>query len=105
MAGTLSANGGGAVYLHIGHDQVIPVHEVIAILDAGLLQQSPETRQMFQRMWAVRQVRDLPEEARRALVLTDHQLIVSPVMPQTLMRRAHRPIAEQTGQTPDDSLE
>lgn len=89
------------MYLHIGHDQVIPVHEVIAILDAGLLQQSPETRQMFQRMWAVRQVRDLPEEARRALVLTDDHLIASPVMPQTLVRRAHRPIVEEAEVTLD----
>lgn len=78
------------MFFHIGHDRMIPVGQVLVILDAGILAWSPETRQMFNRMRAEGHVEDLPPEERKSLILTDAGMVASPISSVTLMRRALR---------------
>lgn len=78
------------MFFHIGHDRMIPIGHVLVILDAGILDWSPETRQMFNRMRSEGHVEDLPLEERKSLILTDAGIVASPISSVTLMRRAMR---------------
>lgn len=76
------------MYLHLGGDLVVPVNEVVAILDARLLEGSEINRGLVERAARGRKLRGLgigPE--CKALVVTVNAVFTSGISAPTLARR------------------
>lgn len=84
------------MFLHIGSDVVVPLREVIAILDAALLERSQEVRDLISLQQAERRVTDIAGGRPRSIVLTDRGVFLSPISTVTLRRRGTL-IREQGG--------
>ncbi|MCL8207399.1 MAG: DUF370 domain-containing protein [Actinomycetia bacterium] len=83
------------MYVHIGGDRMVEASSIIAILDADILAVSPVTRQMFSHLKGQGKVEDLDPTERKALILTEDRLWVSPIAPVTLARRARHAIPSE----------
>jgi hypothetical protein len=75
------------LYLHVGGDRLVALASIIAILDAAVLDRSPETRQMYLRLRSEGAVVGVDPDWRRSLVLTDDGIVESSVSSVTLMDR------------------
>lgn len=84
------------MFLHIGSDVVVPLREVIAILDAELLERSQAVRDLVSLQQAERRVTDIAGGRPRSIVLTDRGVFLSPISTVTLRRRGAL-IQEQGG--------
>lgn len=84
------------MFLHIGSDVVVPLREVIAILDAALLERSQAVRDLISLQQAERRVTDIAGGRPRSIVLTDRGVFLSPISTVTLRRRGTL-IREQGG--------
>ena len=76
------------MYLHIGQERVLPLVQVIAVFDAGLLLLSEEMRQMAGSLRANDHWEMVPIGEAKALVLTDSGIVESSISALTLLRRA-----------------
>lgn len=78
------------MFLHVGGDRLVPLHGLVAILDAGVLTHSPETRQMYLRLRSEGAVTPVDAHWRRSLLVTDGGITESTVASLTLYDRWHR---------------
>jgi hypothetical protein len=77
------------MYLHVGHDVVIPYSAIIAWFPYDLLESSPELRHFYLTELVQGFVRGNRHDPK-SLILTDDALYLSPISPLTLMRRTRR---------------
>lgn len=75
------------MYVHIGNAVVIRVREIVAILDARLLQGSEANQAFFAREAALGRIRGHNLASARSLVLTTTGVYPSYISPRTLARR------------------
>ncbi|HSL85323.1 MAG TPA: extracellular matrix/biofilm biosynthesis regulator RemA family protein [Bacteroidales bacterium] len=75
------------MFLHIGSDYVVPLEEVVFIIDAALLNTSATTRSFIERIKSEKQIIDLTEESPKSYVITEDKIIYSPISSGTLQRR------------------
>lgn len=77
------------MYLHIGHDILVPTRSIIALLNRDLLETSPEFRHLYNRLRMDGKVTGDPQEAK-TVILTSETIYLSNISSQTLVRRAER---------------
>ncbi len=86
------------MYLHVGSDQLVPLADIVAVLDAEILSHSPETRQLYLRLRSEGAVRGVDSHWRRSLVLWDDGvaggLVESLVSSMTLWARAEQKVSD-----------
>jgi hypothetical protein len=75
------------MFLHIGGDYVVPVEEIIVIIDASLENTSPSTREFIRVAKADKVIVDYSDGDPKSYVLTDDHLILSPISSGTLQKR------------------
>jgi hypothetical protein len=90
------------LFLHIGQDRLVPLRSVIVILDAGILDESADTRLMVQSLRGRGLANEPPEGEVKSWVLTDGTLYGSPISSITLLRRSRRPGWQTTDADPPD---
>ncbi len=81
---------------------MVPLTGLVAILDAGVLTESPETRQMYLRLRSEGAVNPVDAYWRRSLLVTDEGITESTVASLTLYGRWQR-IACKWGTGPASS--
>lgn len=90
------------MFLHIGGDRLVPLARLVAILDSGILTQSPETRQMYLRLRSEGSVDAVDAYWRRSLLLTDDGITESTVASATLFDRWDRLARQLDGRRPPE---
>lgn len=76
------------MYVHLGGDVVVPVNEVVAIVDARLFEGSEINRELVDRAARAGRLRGAgPSPGWKALVVTIHAVYTSGVSASTLGRR------------------
>jgi hypothetical protein len=75
------------MYVHIGDEVVVPARELVAILDARLLQGSEANQAFFAREASAGRIRGHHWGGARSVVLTTRGVYPSPISPRTLARR------------------
>lgn len=79
------------MYLHIGGDIVIPLRDIVAILDYEKVFQSPVNKEF----WSAKS--KAPQGVKSCIITKDNKIYYSPISSLTLARRAesftHRYIA------------
>ncbi|MDA8194066.1 MAG: DUF370 domain-containing protein [Thermaerobacter sp.] len=77
------------MYLHIGHDLLVPERLIIGLFSRDLLETSPDLRYLYhQRRVDKKVVGDLREA--KTVILTDDKIYLSNITAQTLLRRVER---------------
>lgn len=99
----LLAGESSVVFLHVGGDRLVALSGLVAILDAGVLTESPETRQMYLRLRSEGAVNPVDPYWRRSLLVTDEGITESTVASLTLYDRWHR-MTRQWDTDPASSL-
>ncbi|HHV54174.1 MAG TPA: DUF370 domain-containing protein [Firmicutes bacterium] len=90
-------------YLHVGGDVLVPLHRVIAILEAACRRSARETELFFRRAEQEGRLEVIDPEKIGAYVITDECIYASPVSPFTLKARAGNsasdepPLAQPSG--------
>ena len=75
------------MFLHIGADYVVPMNEVILIIDAALVNTSPATRNFIERIKSEKKIIDLTDQSPKSYVISQKEIILSPISSSTLQRR------------------
>ena len=75
--------------MHVGGDFVVPTGDIIAIIDANLVETSPVTREFIDLAKSERKVTDIAQGNPKSYVLTDDRLIISPISSLTLQKRGN----------------
>lgn len=75
------------MFLHLGSDVVVPYREVIAILDAELLERSQAVQDLVEIQRLDQRVTTIAEARPRSIVITDKGVFLSPISALTLKRR------------------
>jgi hypothetical protein len=79
------------VYVHLGGDLIVPVVDVVAVLDARLVESSDINREFVDRARKAQRLRGGGSLAdSKAFVVTKTGIIASGVSPPTLVRRLKR---------------
>jgi len=77
------------MYLHIGGDEILNEAGIIAILDYTRFIQSEENRHFLQAArFKGALVRDLPEEQRKACIITTDKIYFTSISAGTLVKRS-----------------
>jgi len=83
--------GGDAVFLHIGGDVVVPLSEVIAILDLDSTRNQEATREFLSFVKGESYFQQIGKEgSEKSAVITKKRLYYSPISSLTLLRRAQQ---------------
>ncbi len=90
------------MFLHVGGNRLVPLSRLVAILDSGILTQSPETRQMYLRLRSEGSVDPVDAFWRRSLLLTDEGITESTVASTTLVGRWDRLARQLDGRRPSE---
>lgn len=79
------------MYVHLGGDLIVPVMDVVAVIDTRLVESSDINREFVNRAHQAKRLRggELTADAK-ALVVTKTGVIASGVSPPTLARRLRR---------------
>lgn len=79
------------MYVHLGGDLIVPVMDVVAVIDTRLVESSDINREFVNRAHHAKRLRggELTADAK-ALVVTKTGVIASGVSPPTLARRLRR---------------
>jgi hypothetical protein len=72
------------MYLHVGNDTVIKTSELVTVLDAKMLTNSP----VLQRFLDENKVIDLAEGNTKSIVVTVHHIYLSPIGSTALKRKS-----------------
>ncbi len=75
------------MFLHIGADYVVPMEEVIMIIDAALLNTSVATRNFIEKIKGEKPIIDLTDNSPKSYVITVDKIVYSPISSSTLQRR------------------
>ena len=75
------------MFLHIGADYVVPLEEVILIIDAALANTSTATKDFINKTKSEKQITDLTDNNPKSYVITKEKIIYSPISSGTLQRR------------------
>lgn len=70
------------MYLHIGGEMVIPLKEIVAILDYEKILQSPVNKEFW------RAKNKAPQGTKSCIITKDNKIYYSPISSLTLARRA-----------------
>lgn len=76
------------MFLHLGADVVVPLKDVIAILDYETGKESMVTREFLTVVEEEGFVRDISEGASKSFVVTSRYVFLSPISSVTLAKRA-----------------
>ncbi len=77
------------MYLHIGHDTMLEIQNIIAIINKNLMDHSPELRQMISRYRSEGILEGDLKDAK-SLIVTKDRVILSSISAATLHKRANR---------------
>ena len=72
------------MYLHVGNDTVVKTSELVAVLTAKMLNESP----LLQRFLNENGVVDLAEGNAKSIVITLHHIYLSPIGSTALKRKS-----------------
>ena len=72
------------MYLHVGNDTVVKTSELVAVLNAKMLNVSP----FLQRFIIQNKVIDLAEGNTKSIVITVHHIYLSPIGSTALKRKS-----------------
>ena len=72
------------MYLHVGNDTVVKISELVAVLTAKMLNDSP----LLQRFLNENEVIDLAEGNPKSIVITAHHIYLSPIGSTALKRKS-----------------
>lgn len=75
------------MFLHLGADTVIPLRNVIAILDMRITN-SAITSQYINNIKAEKNIIDISENSAKSFIITDENIYFSAISSQTLKKRA-----------------
>jgi extracellular matrix regulatory protein B len=75
------------MFLHIGADYVVPMEEVILIIDAALANTSVATKKFIEKAKSEKQIIDLTDDSPKSYVITVDKIVYSPISSGTLQRR------------------
>lgn len=75
------------MYLHIGNDQMVPLEDVVMILDYRKIIKSADSKKFLQRILAASS-RETGQEAFKSMVVTDQKVFYSPISSTTLLKRS-----------------
>ncbi|MBP2634818.1 MAG: hypothetical protein H6Q72_725 [Firmicutes bacterium] len=75
------------MFLHLGADTVIPLRNVIAILDMRITN-SAITSQYINNIKAGKNIIDISENSAKSFIITDENIYFSAISSQTLKKRA-----------------
>jgi len=75
------------MFLHLGADTVIPLRNVIAILDMKITS-SAITSQYMNNIKAGKKIIDISDNSAKSFVITDENIYFSAISSQTLKKRA-----------------
>jgi len=75
------------MYLHLGKDVIVPLREVVAILDARFVRASEMNQAFLRRAAEAGQLRGEGLTDAKSIVVTTRGLYASPVSSKTLARR------------------
>jgi hypothetical protein len=75
------------MFLHLGADTVIPLRNVIAILDMKITN-SAITSQYINNIKAGKKIIDISENSAKSFIITDENIYFSAISSQTLKKRA-----------------
>jgi len=75
------------MYLHIGADYVVPMEEIIFIIDAALGRTSAVTKDFITKTKNEKQIVDLTSDDPKSYVITKEKIFYSPISSSTLQRR------------------
>ncbi len=75
------------MFLHIGSDYVVPIDEVLMIIDAALIRTSHTTKEFIEKIKKENQIIDLTQDQPKSYVITKDKIIYSPISSSTLQRR------------------
>lgn len=76
------------MFLHVGADVVVSVKNVVAILDLRSSKEAESTREFLTLARSQKRVTDIASGDAKSLVLTDTEMILSPISSVTLKKRA-----------------
>ncbi|MCL4318602.1 MAG: DUF370 domain-containing protein [Firmicutes bacterium] len=83
------------MYLHIGHDTMLEIQNIIAIINKNLMDHSPDVRQMIYRYRSLGVLEGDLTDAK-SLILTKDRIILSSISASTLYKRANRSVSKST---------
>ncbi len=77
------------MYLHLGGDVVIPLEELVAIIDLEAVKSREATREFLSFAAEEQAAVHIGKEAReKSAILTTHRIYFSPISSATLLKRA-----------------
>lgn len=79
------------MYLHIGHNWLVPYRSIVAIFNYDLIDSSAEFRHLFHRLRVEGQVFG-EAHGVKTLVMTETSIYLSTISSGTLMRRVERQV-------------
>lgn len=83
------------MFLHLGADTVIPLRNVIAILDLKITG-SAITEQYIKNVKSMNKVIDISDNSAKSFVVTDQNIYLSAISSQTLKKRAdYLPVGDE----------
>lgn len=79
------------MFIHLGSDRVIGARDLVAILDARITRHSRDVRELVQLARGEGRLVHITDGPPKALVIASDQVVLSPIAPATLGKRA-RPL-------------
>lgn len=80
---------GEIMFLHVGGDFVVPTDNIIAIIDANLVEIAPVTREFIELAKSEKKITDITNGNPKSYVLTNEKIIASPISSLTLQKRGN----------------
>lgn len=76
------------MFLHIGADVVVSLKKVIAIMDLRTAEKAVATQDFLSLSRTEKRVIDIADGDAKSLIVTDHEVYLSPISSMTLKKRA-----------------
>lgn len=76
------------MFVHLGGDVIIPIKEIIAILDVKITEESKDTAQFLQVAREEGFVQENSEGEPKSFIITDRHVYLSPISSFTLRKRS-----------------
>lgn len=76
------------MFLHVGSEAMVPLKEIVAIIDYRSTQLSPATREYLEVSRTEKRIIDLSSGSPKSVVITTNQVYLSPISSLTLKKRS-----------------
>ncbi|MFD1734941.1 extracellular matrix regulator RemB [Bacillus salitolerans] len=76
------------MYIHLGENVVVPLDEIITILDGQLYHSSIIVQEFIESQRKTKEIVEISNNSMKTVIVTLHQIYFSPLASVTLKRRA-----------------